>query len=355
MTTTEAAVPNPVRDSLKPSADFLSPVNAVMFAIITILDIATPAMEKGASRLIALVAAVMAAVVLYRIHSARLAAKSSGAPSVWRVFLAGRGNKLALALVPFAIGMAWIGAAHAYPRGAVAGLVPGGDAISNAIFGIQRDVAEIKTGVLGMKVDVSSISKSLNPTDARGRLKGLQYGLDDESKARAIETCDLDALNLFVDAKEAFPEAVPVFGTRGGSVLEKPIAARNPRLPEVLRLLAKQGMKFDTAYPLTFTQAQSAAIPEFQGLVKQVPAPLRLGFMPPVVRANPLTVAIWFGNAEAARELIKLGANPNAGVEASLPILRAGQIVGGPSVQPVSTASREAKRLHREALLTAVN
>ena len=353
MATTDARIPDRVRDSLRPSADFLSPVNAVVFAVITVLDIATPAMEKGASRLIALVAALMIAVVLYRINSARLAAQSAGAPSAWQVFLAGRGNKLSLALIPFAIGMAWIGAAHAYPRGAVAGLVPGGSAIQNAIFGIQKDVGEIKADVYGMKSDVSSISKSLNPTDARGRLKGLQYGLDDESKARAIETCDLDALNLFVDAKEAFPEAVPVFGTRGGSVLEKPIAAANPRLSEVLRLLAKQGMKFDNAYPLTFTQAQSAAIPEFQGLVKQVPAPLRLGFMPALVRANPLTVAIWFGNAEAARELVRLGADVNSAVEASLPILRGGQITGGPSPQPVSTAAREAKRLHREALLAA--
>ena len=347
MTTEAPLFPERVRGSLRGSSDFLSPVNAIVFAVVTLLDIATPSMDKGASRLIALIAAGMVAVLLYRLNAARLDAAVVPGMQFWRAFLGRRANKFLLVIVPFVAAMAWAGLVHAYPRGVFVAAVPATEAVQDAIFTVQRDVGEVKT-------DVAAINKSLNPTDARGRLIKMQYAFDDESKARAIEACDLDALELYVEAHESLPTAVPVFGTRGGSVFEKPIAARNPKLPDTLRLLAAQGMHFDARYPLTFTQSQSAAIPQFAGLVQMVPAPLRLGFLPSYVHANPLAVAVWFNNAEAAKTLLELRADPNVGVDAVLPEVRNGQVVGGQTVRQVSSATKEAKRLNRSTLLAQI-
>lgn len=343
MTPAPPQFPERVRDSLRNSSDFLSPVNALVFAVVTILDIATPTMEKSASRLIALIAAGMVAILLYRLNAARLDAAAAPGLSFGRAFFRRKANKILLLVVPFVVGIAWAGLAHAYPRGVFVAAVPATEAIQDAVLSIRKDVGDVKTSVV-------AINNSLNPTDARGRLAKMHYGFDDESKARAIEACDLDALRLYVEAHESLPAAVPVFGTRGGSVLEKPIAALNSKLPDTLRLLAAQGMRFDARYPLTFTQSQSAAIPQFAELVQTVPVPLQLGFLPSYVHANPLAIAVWFNNAETVKTLVELGADPNVGVDAMLPELRNGQIVGGQNVRQVSSAAKEAKRLNRSAL-----
>ncbi|WP_166455364.1 hypothetical protein, partial [Duganella alba] len=198
-----------------------------------------------------------------------------------------------------------------------------------------------------VKEDVGAIRAALTPADARGKLKSLGYGFDEESKAKAIESCDLDALRLYREAGELLPLATPVLGQRGGSNLELPIMNRNPRLPQVLDLLAEQHADFDRRYMLTFTQAQTGEIPRFDQLVAKAPADLRFAVQPNLVKANVLTLAIWAGNQQAMRKLQALGARTDVGVEALVPEVINGVPSGRMTSMPLSSAREEAARLQR--------
>ncbi|NYE61650.1 putative caspase-like protein [Duganella sp. 1224] len=197
-----------------------------------------------------------------------------------------------------------------------------------------------------VKEDVGAIRAALTPADARGKLKAMGYGFDEESKARALESCDLDALRLYREAGEQLPLATPVLGQRGGSNLEMPIMNHNPRLPQVLDLLAEQHADFDRRYMLTFTQAQTGEIPGFDQLVARVAPDLRFMVQPNLVKANALTLAIWANNQAAMRKLQALGARTDVGVEALVPELRNGQPTGRLTAMPISSARDEAARLN---------
>ena len=339
-TSVEPAVPRQPT-TLKLSTDWISPVNAVVVAGLALLDLIAPDLDKWTARLLSLLLGAFALFLLWRVGKA-LAAKPAGTPAsaVWRGLLRRRSIWLAGLVLVSGAGLLLARGSQAQAGTSVlASHVPGADKLQALLIGLRDDTQAIRG-------DTKAIREALAPSDARGRLRTLGYGLDDESKARAIESCDLAALRLYIAAAEPLPLAVAAFGTRGGSVLEKPLLARNERLPEVLELLAGQGMKFDQTFLLTFTQAQTAQIPRFNELVKKVPAPLRLGVLPATAKANALTLAIWFDNGAAARKLVSLGSRTDVGVELLLPQTdRRGAIVGGLVATPIASAADEARRL----------
>ena len=348
----------PQPHALKLSTDFISPINTLLVVSLTIVDLATPAIDRHAARIFSIVLAVGLLAILWALSRAyQKRPADTGTGWVVRQLVSSKAAWISAVLIVAGVGvMFWKDAHAATPNpGAAASAVPSLQNLQAAVLGIREDTTAIRgdttairSDTSSMRGDLQSIREVVAPADARGRLRTLGYGLDDESKARAIETCDLPALQLYVAAGEKFPIAVPVFGVRGGSVLEKPLISGDPRLPEVLELLAAQGMKFDQPYMLTFTQANTAQIPKLDQLNKKVASRSPLGISPSIVSANALTLSIWFDNRPAAAKLLSLGANPAVGVTELLPKTDSrGNIVGGLAPVPIASAESEAKRLGR--------
>lgn len=328
---------------------YVSPFNAITVFVLTCLDLFGPTLAKGASKALGIVLAALIIMILYRIYSAsRLKSETGTSVSTAGMFFRDRTNIMAIGLIPVAIFFFWYNVAHAgaasdgsISNGAISDNVPGVRHIQVSLLGIQNDVTSIKENVVG-------INLALDPTDVRGKLKVLGYGLDDESKAKAIEACDLEALQLYVAANETLPLATPVMMSRGGSNIEKPIMAKNPRLPKVLDILAAQGVDFNQRYMLTFTQAQTGEIPEFQKLVASVKPTERIGLSPSIIKANALTLTVWSKNEAAYKKLLDLGVSVNVGVDAQLPEIKNGLMTGQMVAKQIASAQSEVLRLTKQ-------
>ncbi|KVG66121.1 hypothetical protein WS80_09070 [Burkholderia pseudomultivorans] len=219
---------------------------------------------------------------------------------------------------------------------------------SLAVLHAKVDVVAQRTS--DIQDDTQAIRRAIDPQDDRGRLTRLGYGLDDESKARAIEACDIEPVTIYVRLHETMPLTLPVFGKRGGSTLEAPILAKNERFAAMLKILsAVPGLDkgaFSAPFMLTFTQAQTRSIPSLDGLFAKARRQglQTAGLLPSMVRASPLVVAIWSGNADAATALLNAGANADApAIEVTVPVMDH----GSPTLKsvPISTGQQEARRL----------
>ncbi|KWF33052.1 hypothetical protein [Burkholderia pseudomultivorans] len=108
--------------------------------------------------------------------------------------------------------------------------------------------------------------------------------------------------------------------------------------------------RFDKAalsapFMLTFTQAQTRSIPSLDGLFAKARGQgvQTAGLLPSMVKASPLVVAIWSGNADAATALLNAGANADApAIEVTVPVMDH----GSPTLKsvPISTGREEARR-----------
>lgn len=330
------------RAGLKHIGDFVSPVNAAFFFAVTVFDLLTPALRSNGPKLQAACAAAALVTLVLGLNSAYQEKLRSGdSRSTLACFLSSRRRLLAclaaLACLLFA-GVSWA-RQDGKERGTLATAFPPLTALQDAVLRLDERTQRTQRTAEDILQDTQAIRQAVVPTDPRARLKTLGLGLDAESKARAIEGCDLDALALYAELREPLPLSAPALGQRGGSVLERPILERNPRLPEVLRLLAQQGLSFDQPYALTFTQAQTARIPDFDWLAGRLRHPQqRLGFQPALVQANALALALWFDNEAAVRTLRELGARTDTGVEALLPEIRGGMVTG---LKPQAIASAQ--------------
>jgi hypothetical protein len=342
-----------VRSALRLSSDWVSPINATVFTSTLILDLLAPLFGRATSRLAAVAGA--ACILLLLITMIRLERRrTEQQPIRSRLDFYARSRKLWLATTccmgGFALAFATFSHADAPNPSAIGSAVPAIGQLQQSLAALHAKVDVVAQRTSDIQDDTQAIRRAVDPQDDRGRLTRLGYGLDDESKARAIEACDIDATTLYAHLNETIPLALPVFGKRGGSTLEAPILAKNEHFAEMLRILSDDP-KFDkaalsTAFPLTFTQAQTRSIPAMDGLLaKARRRGLRtVGLLPSMVKASPLIVAIWSGNADAATALLNAGANADApAIEVIVPVMDH----GNPALKNVSisTAREEAQRM----------
>lgn len=217
---------NEAARSLKYISEYVAPFNAAILLAMTVIDLATPQLRGSSSRWLALVMALAIIALAFRLrHVARMRAANADPRSVLAIFVGDRRHWWAIAAVVtgvFLLG-AHLTAQASTPRGLLADTVPGLD-------GLQEGLAKLLQRTEAIKEDTAVIKAAVSPADPRGQLRVMGYGLDVESKARAIEACDLAAVLLYIEIGERLPLAVPVFGVRGGSVLERPILEANTRL-----------------------------------------------------------------------------------------------------------------------------
>lgn len=321
------------------SSKFIGPLNSAILFALTFIDLLAPALDKVTSKIIGIVMGAIVLLILNKINIAHQKQIAEEFPEpIVKIFFRDRSNFFTALLLPIAAIFFWYNIAHAESNGAIGDNIPGVKGLQSTLLGIKSDTNQIRE-------DVASINTALNPTDARGRLTKLGYGLDDESKARAIESGDLTALQLYVEAKERLPLGTPVMGQRGGSNLEKPIMSRNPNTSKVIEILAKQGADLNQRYMLTFTQAQTGEIPKFNQLIAKLPPSQRFGISPSIVKANALVLAIWSKNDDAVKTLLALGASKDVGVDVQVPEVRNGTNTGQMITKQLSSAQAEATRL----------
>lgn len=331
--------------SLKYITDYIGPFNAAILLAMTLIDLATPQLQGSTARWFALAMALAVIALAFRLrHLARQREARGDGRSLAVLFFSDRRHWLAIAAV--LLGLTLLGvhlsATARSTRGLLATAVPG-------VAGVQDTLARLLARTQAIEADTAAIRAAVAPTDPRGRLQTMGYGIDTASKARALEACDLDAVQLYLTLGEALPLSAPVMGQRAGSVLEKPLLDNAPRLPALITLLAARGERFDQMQPLTFTQAMTQQIPYFEALRARVKNPVqRPALQPAVTQATPLVVALWFGHEAAARALVAAGASPTApGVGALLPAVAGGVPTGGFTVVPLATAAEVAAQLGR--------
>lgn len=327
-----------LKESMKTATEWVSPFNALVLAMVTLLDICAPAFHGRYAKVLAACAAVAILALLHRFQLARrnLAPGRSGAAAVLRAFFAARKNQ-ALVVLLTGLVVLWCAtkASAAEDEGALAGALPPVRALQMTLARIDR------------KAD--TILEAVAPTDPAGLLAKHHYGLDAASKARAVESGDLNALRQYRALDEALPLSTPVFGQRVGSNLEQPIRDHNPRLGEVLDLLAPRPGDLDARQPLSFVQVQSLEVPDFAGLVRDArrrhprAAPMLQSVQ---VRATPLVLALWSDNREAVAKLIALGARTDVGIDGGLVFPQTDGTIAAMRWVPVRSARDEARRLH---------
>jgi hypothetical protein len=328
-----------LREALKLSSDYIGPVNSAVVLSLTALDLLTPSLDKWTAKFFAVIFGLLIVLVLYRLYHCEQRRLAQGIQKpLLTLFFGSKGNTIAVFLIPAVALFFWHNVAHAETRGVIADAIPSLQSIQSLLLGVQGDVSD-------MKSDMKTIKAALNPTDARGKLKALGYGLDDESKAKAIESCDLEALELYVQAGEQLPLATPIFGQRAGSNLEKPLMSNNPKVVQVIQLLAQQHARFDQPFPLTFAQLQTGQIPRFGELGRDLLPLQKSTFSASYVRATPLVVALWAKNDAAVKALLAAGAKDDVGIEAQVPEIKSGLPTGQLIVRNLSTARAEANRL----------
>lgn len=327
--------------ALSLSSKFISPFNSLILLSLTLIDLFTPSLDKTTSKLIAIVLGVILLLFLHQVSLVHKQQAQTSPPEIFlKLFFRNKLNLLTTISLAIVLLFFWYSVARASTNGIIADTVPGVKTAQATLLGIHNNVAVIKS-------DIDEIRRVMSPTDARGKLRALGFALNDESKALAIENCDLEALRLYVEAGENLPIATPIFGLRGGSNLEKPIMSNNPRAVQMIDILAKQGVNFDRRFMLTFTQAQTSEIPKFSQLISKIPVSQRFGLLPSSVRANALVVAIWSGNEPVQEKLTSLGADQNVGVEVQVPEIRNGTNTGQMIVRQIATAQSEQKRLSK--------
>ena len=339
-----AAKASDLKDAMKGTAEWVSPINALVLAAVTLLDICAPAFHGRYVKVLALTMAIAVIAIALRLNASRreldTAARTPG--RVLRRFLCNRINlSLLVAMVGagafFTANLIWAQG----DEGAIAGVVPSLKTVQMSLFKLDHAVAR-----LDAKTD--RVLSAVAPTDPAGLLNLKHYGMDNESKARAIESCDVDAVRQYLALGEMLPMATPVFGQRAGSNLERPIMEKNPRLPVILDLLSTQHGDLNSRNLITFVAAQTGEIPQFDALATLARRKNRaIGpmFMPNNVRVTPLVLAIWASNTQAIDKLLALGADTGVGIDAHIVAFSAdGRSVQQKSVQ-LQSAAQEAKRL----------
>jgi len=333
-----------LKDAMKGTAEWVSPVNALVLAAVTLLDICAPAFHGRYVKVLALMMAVAVIAIALRLNASRreldIEARSPG--RVLRRFLTNRFNLGLLVAMAgtaafFTANVAWAEA----DEGAVAGVVP-------SLKTLQMSLFKLDHAVVRLDAKTDRVLDAVAPTDPAGKLNLRHYGMDNESKARAIESCDVDAVKQYLALGEMLPLATPVFGQRAGSNLERPIMEKNPRLPVILDLLSTQHGDLNSRTLLTFVAAQTGEIPQFDALASHARHKNRaIGpmFMPSNVRVTLLVLAIWASNTQAIDKLLALGADPAVGIDAQIIAFS----TDGRSVQQnlvqIQSAAQEAKRL----------
>jgi hypothetical protein len=310
-----------VRGALKLSSDWVSPVNASVTASTVVLDLLAPALGHAAGRLAAVLGALGLLFLLFNVS--RLEQRRQGLiPTPGRLAFYARSRTLWLTAMVSCGGAALAFATCSHgtaPNPSVLGsAIPTIGTLQQSLLQLHGKVDALTVDARSIQNDTQAIRSAVVPQDDRGRLLHLGYGLDDASKARAIEACDIEAVVLYTHLNETMPLVLPEFGKRGGSTLEAPIMANNAHFTQTLKLLASQPSfdKHALSMPwlLTFTQAQSASIPQFDGLLAAARRHdvQTVGLIPPLVKANPLAVAIWSRNLQAIDALLELGADADA-------------------------------------------
>lgn len=342
-----------IRSALRLSSDWVSPVNATVFTSTLVLDLLAPLFGRATSRLAAVAGAICILVLLITvIRLERRRTEQRPVPS--RMDFYARSRKLWLAMTccmgGFALAFATFSHADAPNPSVIGSAVPAVGQLQQSLAVLHAKVDVVAQRTSDIQDDTQAIRRAVDPQDDRGRLTRLGYGLDDESKARAIEACDIEPVTIYVRLHETMPLALPAFGKRGGSTLEAPILAKNDRFAAMLKLLAS-APQFDrsalsTPFMLTFTQAQMRSIPSLDGLLAKARRQglQTVGLLPSMIKATPLVVAIWSGNADAATALLAAGANADApAIEVTVPVMDH----GNPTLKsvPISTAREEARRL----------
>jgi len=342
-----------IRSALRLWSDWGSPVNATVFTSTLVLDLLAPMFGRATSRLAAVAGAACILVLLITvIRLERWRNEQRPIPSSLDFYA--RSRKLWLAMTccmgGFALAFATFSHADAPNPSVIGSAVPAIGQLQQSLAALHAKVDVVAQRTSDIQDDTQAIRHAVDPQDDRGRLTRLGYGLDDESKARAIEACDIDAVTLYMQLHEAMPLALPVFGKRGGSTLEAPILAKNERFAAMLNILSADPQLDKAAlsapFMLTFTQAQTRSIPSLDGLIARARRQglQTVGLLPSMVKASPLVVAIWSGNADAATALLNAGANADGpAIEVTVPVMDH----GNPTLKgvPISTAREEARRL----------
>lgn len=219
------------------------------------------------------------------------------------------------------------------------------------LYSIKEDTRVIKDKADSIHTTTQTILNQMQPQNPREQLLRLGYNLDTESKAKAMEACDLAAIALYLELGERMPLAAPVFGLRGGSTLEAPILGNHDKFAEMMAVLSA-GAAIDKAglnqrYSLTFTQAGTAKVPAFEGLREHL---MRRGaqlVQPATLKATPLLVAVWANSPAAISALVQAGADPDApGVSVETVEIKdamKGQVIHSDVLGP--SAKQEAQRL----------
>lgn len=342
-----------MRAAFRLSSDWVSPVNAMVTASTVALDLLAPALGRTAGRLSAVLGAVCLLLLLLgvsRLEQQRRLRR----PMQARLMFYTRSRRLwfmvTLCTAGAALAFATFSHADATNPSAIGSAIPAIGTLQQSLLELHGKVDALAMTQRDVQNDTQAIRSAVVPQDDRGRLLHLGYGLDDASKARAIESCDAEAVALYTRLNEAMPLALPEFGKRGGSTLEAPIMAKNAHFADVLKLLAAQPA-FDrrglsTPYMLTFAQAQTAAIPAFDDLLAEATrrGVQTAGLIPPLVKASPLAVAIWADNAAAVKALLDAGADADAPAVAATVAWNDHGSVRTRTVT-IATAREEARRL----------
>jgi hypothetical protein len=203
--------------------------------------------------------------------------RTEGQPIRNRLDFYARSRKLWLAMMcsvgGFALAFATFSHADAPNPSAIGSAIPAIGALQESLAALHGKIDVIGQRTSDIQEDTQAIRRAVDPQDDRGRLARLGYGIDEESKARAIEACDIDAIRLFTHLNESMPLALPILGKRGGSTLEAPILAKNEHFETALKILSSQPQfdksRLSAPLMLTFTQAQTRSIPLFEGLLIQ--------------------------------------------------------------------------------------
>lgn len=350
---TQPGTESSIRRALRLSSDWVSPVNATVFTSTLVLDLLAPLFGRATSRLAAVAGAACILVLLITVIRLERR-RNEQRPIRSRLDFYARSRKLWLAMTccmgGFALAFATFSHADAPNPSVIGSAVPAIGQLQQSIAALHAKVDVVAQRTSDIQDDTQAIRRAVDPQDDRGRLTHLGYGQDDESKARAIEACDVDAVTLYMQLHEVMPLALPVFGKRGGSTLEAPILAKNARFAAMLKILSADAQldkaALSTPFMLTFTQAQTRSIPSLEGLIAKARRQglQTVGLLPSMVKASPLVVAIWSGNADAVTALLNAGANADApAIEVTVPVMDH----GNPTLKsvPISTAREEARRL----------
>ena len=119
--------------------------------------------------------------------------------------------------------------AKADKGGLLASHFPAAKSLQDSLFGLSRDVADIRRGVDAANAKLDGMAA--RSADPQRELVTLGYPYDDHGLLRAIKQADRRALGLFVQAGYKAEDRIPMLNLLGGGGYEwsAPIAAMLPR------------------------------------------------------------------------------------------------------------------------------